>query len=77
MKIQCPHCGEIVVVSGLGRRPLNVGVKIVCDALRTHGSVTAAAKVLGLSRGYVYRELSKHGTTPREVLATKQKVSIV
>ena len=77
MKIECPHCGKTVVVNGLGRRPLNVGVEIVCDALRTHGSVTAAAKALGLSRGYVYHELAKHGTTPRDVLATKQKEHIL
>ncbi len=68
MKILCPHCGEIVVLNSFGRRPLNVGVKIVCDALRTHRSVTAAAKVLGLSRGYIYKVLKEQGRSPRDFI---------
>ncbi len=76
MEIECPHCGKTVAVSIGGRKPLNIGVKNIYDALRSYGSVTLAAEELGCSRAYIYNELAKQGTTPKEVLATKQKVSI-
>jgi hypothetical protein len=77
MKIRCPHCGGEVTVGIGGRKPLNIGVKSVCDALQSCRSVTLAAAELGCSRGYIYHELGKHGTTPREVLAAKQKVVLL
>ncbi len=43
MIVQCPNCGKSVVVNVLGRRPLNIAVTKVCDALRLHRDVLAAA----------------------------------
>lgn len=57
MIIQCPNCGEKVVVNGLGRKPLNIPLKNVYEALRTHGSVTAAANELGCSQTYIFKVL--------------------
>lgn len=57
----CPHCGKAVVVNGFGRPRLNIPVNKVCDALQLHHSVTAAAKELGCSRGYIYKVLKNRG----------------
>ena len=74
MLVQCPHCGGTVAVNGFGRRPLNIVVTKVCDALRLHRSVLAAANELGCSRAYIYKVLKADGLTPADVikgLATK------
>ncbi len=68
MKIPCPHCGKIVVVNSLGRKPLNIGVKNICDALRSCHGITMVAEKLGCSRGYIYKVLARDGLTPREVI---------
>ena len=62
MKTQCPHCGKTVDLGRVTeRKPLNIRVKKVCDALQAHGTVTAAARELGCSRGYIYRVLKEMG----------------
>ncbi len=61
MIIECPHCGKSVTVNGIGRKRLNVGVKNVCDAIKRYGTVTAAAKELKCSRGYIYKILKEAG----------------
>ena len=68
MRIPCPHCGEQIVVKGLGRKPLNHTVNFVYDTLRACCSVTPAAKELGCSRGYIYKVLKDHGMKARELL---------
>ncbi len=65
MIVQCPHCGKPVAVNGFGRRPLNIVVTKVCDALRLHRSVLAAANELGCSRAYIYKVLKEHGMSPK------------
>ena len=70
----CPNCGTAVpvaVTSSLGRRPLNISVKNVCDALRDCRDVALAAEKLGCSRGYIYKVLGEHGLKPREVIQGK------
>jgi len=67
MKVQCPHCGKPVVVSGLGRKPLNIPLKNVCDALRANHSVVAAAKEIGCSKGYIYKVLKANGLKLKDV----------
>ncbi len=52
-----------------GHKLLNVSVISLCDALRDSSSVEQAAEKLGCSRAYIYKELAKYGTTPRD--ATK------
>ena len=76
MIVQCPHCGGTVVVNGFGRKPLNIAVNNVYDALRLHRSVIAAANELGCSRAYIYKVLKSTGLTSADViegLATKDK----
>ena len=53
MIIPCPHCGKSVVVNGLGRRPLNIPLKNVCDALQAHQNIVTAARELGCSPAYI------------------------
>ena len=73
MIVQCPHCRKSVVVNGLGRKPLNIGVKNVCDALRTCRSITIAAEKLGCSRAYIYKVIKCEGLSTRQVVETKTK----
>ena len=68
MIIPCPHCGKSVVVNGLGRKPLNIPLKNVCDALRAHGNVVAAARELGCSEGYIFGVLKAKGLKLKDVV---------
>jgi hypothetical protein len=68
MKVQCPNCGEQVEVSGLGRKPLNISLRIVCEALQTHHSVAAAAQELGCSQGYIYNCLKDNKLRLRDLV---------
>lgn len=65
MIIECPYCGKPVVVNGFGRPRLNIPVNKVYDALQRYHGVTAAAKELGCSRGYIYKTLkdSRHASS--------------
>ena len=67
MIIQCPKCGQKVVVNGLGRKVLNIPVKNVYDALLAHGSVAAAANELGCSRAYIYKVVKANGLKLKDV----------
>jgi hypothetical protein len=70
----CPNCGAKVSVEvrgRLGRKPLNIGVKNICDALRDCRDINLAARVLNCSRGYIYKVLGEHGMKPREVIQGK------
>jgi len=74
MKVQCHHCGQIIVIQGLGRKPFDMPVTKVYDALRFCQSVPATAEKLGCSRAYIYKVLKANGLTPADVikgLATK------
>jgi len=54
MIVRCPYCGESVVVNGLGRKPLSIPLKIVCEALQAHHNIVAAAKELNCSQAYIF-----------------------
>ena len=72
--ITCPHCGKVAATIGIGRAATNIVVTDICDALRLHRSIPAAAESLGCSRGLIYKVLKQHGMTPADVikgLATK------
>ncbi len=73
MKVLCPNCGKTIVVNGLGRKPFNMAVTEVCDALRLHRNVLAAANELGCSRAYVYKVLKANGLTVATVIKGKVK----
>ncbi len=70
MLVQCPHCGGMVAVNSIGRKPLNIAVNNVYDALRLHRSVLAAANELGCSRAYIYKVLKGEGLTVQDVIKT-------
>ena len=71
MIIQCPHCGNSVTIKGIGRKPLNIAVNNVYDALRLHRSVVLAANELGCSRAYIYKVLKADGLTAADVIKGK------
>ena len=68
MIVQCPHCGKSVVVSGLGRKSLNIPLKNICEALQAHRSVVAAANELGCSQGYIFKVLKDNGLKPKDII---------
>lgn len=68
MIVQCPNCGQSVVVHGLGRKPLNIQLKNVCECLRRHCSAAEAAQELGCSQGYIFKVLKDNGLRLRDVI---------
>lgn len=73
MIVRCPNCGHSVVVNGLGRKPLNMPLKIVCESLRAHRSVVAAAhQELNCSEGYIFNVLKANGLRLRDVVTLRQ-----
>ena len=68
MKVKCPNCGEILVVKGIGRKPLNIPLKNVCESLRTRRSVLTAAQELGCSPAYIFGMLKTNGLKLKDVL---------
>ena len=68
MKIQCPNCGQSVVVNGLGRKRLNIPLKNVCESLQIHRNVLAVASELGCSEAYIFGVLKANGLKLRDVI---------
>jgi len=69
MIINCPHCGEVVVVNGLGRKRLNIPLKNVCESLEAHYSVVAAARHLQCSPAYIHNALKTAGLRSKDIIA--------
>lgn len=69
MITQCPKCGEKIVVKGLGRKPLNIPLKNVYDAIQADGSVAGAAREIDCSRGYIYKVLKDNGVGLSDVFS--------
>ena len=68
MKVECPKCGHIVVVSKSGRKPLNIPLNNVLDALGRQRGVKGAAKELNCSPGYIFNILKTNGLKAKEVI---------
>ncbi len=68
MIIPCPHCGKPVVVNSLGRKRLNIPLKNVCEALRAHQNIVAAARELGCSPAYISGVLKANGLKLKDVV---------
>lgn len=68
MLVQCPNCGKSVVVKGIGRKPLNIPLKNVCESLKAHHSVKAAASELGCSEAYIFAALKANGLKLKDVV---------
>jgi len=73
MEIKCINCGGTIEVKGLGRKPLNIGVKNVYDTVQACSTARSAAEKLGCSRPYLYKVLKSNGLTRKEIM-TKGKV---
>ena len=71
MIVQCPHCGQSVVVNGLGRRRLNIPLKNVLECLKAHRNVVAAASELGCSQAYIFGVLKANGMKLKDVISSK------
>jgi hypothetical protein len=71
MKVQCPNCGETVVVNGLGRKPKNIPLKNVCDAIKTYRSAVDAAQELGCSPAYIFGMLKANDLKLKDVPGKK------
>ena len=72
MIIHCPKCGEKIVVKGLGRKPLSIPLKNICECLRKHRNVVGAAQELGCSQAYIFKALKSNGLGLRDVLTIEQ-----
>ncbi len=68
MILTCPKCGNPVAVNGLGRKPFDIPVNNVCDALEEHCNVAAAAKELNCSPGYIYNVLKTNRLKLKNVI---------
>lgn len=76
----CPNCGTKVpvgVTNRLGRKPLDISVKNICDTLQDCRDIALAAEKLGCSRGYIYKVLKSEGLVPWQVIEAKQKEYIL
>jgi len=73
MIINCPHCGKPVKVNGLGRRPLNIPLKNVCESLKAHGSVKETAQELGCSPAYIFGVLKANGLKLRDTVQEESR----
>jgi DNA-directed RNA polymerase subunit RPC12/RpoP len=72
MIVSCPKCGEKIVVKGLGRKPLNIPLKNVCECLKKHRSVAGTANELGCSESYIFKVLKANGLRLRDVLGKER-----
>jgi len=68
MIVQCPHCGKSVVVNGLGRKPLNIPLTNVCEALQAQHNIVAAARELGCSPAYIFGVLKANRLKLKDVV---------
>ena len=71
MLVRCPHCGKSVMVNGLGRKRLNIPLKNICESLRAHRDVVAAAQELNCSQAYIFGILRANGLKLKDVIEGK------
>jgi len=68
MIVICPHCGNLVTVNGLGRKPLNIPLKNVLESLQVYRNVKAAAEELGCSQSYIFAVLKNNNLRLKDLL---------
>lgn len=59
------------MVNGLGRKRLNIPLKNVCESLRAHRDVVAAAQELNCSQAYIFGILRANGLKLKDVIEGK------
>ena len=69
MKVKCPNCDNIITINGLGRKPLNISLKNICESLISTKNIKDTARELHCSEGYVYNTLKVNGLKLKEVIA--------
>jgi AraC-like DNA-binding protein len=72
MIVQCSNCGHSIVVNGLGRKRLDIPLKIVCESLQAHRSIKAVAQELNCSEAYIYSILKANGLRLKDVVTLRQ-----
>jgi len=60
----------------LGRPELNIPVNTIVDRLEATRSIRQAAKDLGCSRAYIYRELAAYDRNPKEVIGDNEQIQL-
>ena len=75
MIVQCLNCGKPIVDNGLGRKPLNIPLKNVCESLQAHRNVVAAANELNCSPAYIFGALKANGLKLKDVIEGKYERS--
>ncbi len=65
------HCGKPVPVNGLGRKRLNIPLKIILEFLQAHRDVRAAAWELGCSPAHIFSFLKANGLKLEGVIKKK------
>jgi AraC-like DNA-binding protein len=68
MNVQCPNCGHLIAVKGLGRKPLNIPLKNIIELLQVHYSIGKVAELLGCSEGYIYGILKRNGLRLKDLV---------
>lgn len=68
MKVQCPNCGNEVIVRGLGRPRKNLDGNKVLGTLTANRSVTKTATEYGVSRGSIRNAMIAIGLTTKEII---------
>ena len=71
--IICPYCGKVAATIGIGKAKTGITVTDICDALKSHSSIPAAAESLGCSRGLLYKILKNHGMRAMDVINKENK----
>jgi hypothetical protein len=59
------------MVNGLGRKRLNIPLKNICESLRAHRDVVAAAQELNCSQAYIFGILRANGLKLKDVIEGK------
>lgn len=72
MQVTCPHCGNVVVVNGLGRPRGKYPVQNVLKAYKKHQNIPSTADVTGLSTGTIWRILKDNGVTIKNARGKKK-----
>ncbi len=70
----CWNCGRPVPLQGrlgLGRKPLNIPLTKICEALQAHGNALGASKYLGCSEAYIFKVLKANSLKVEQVLEEK------
>ena len=52
----------------LGRKPLNISLKNICEALQAHRNVVVAAQELNCSQGYIFNVLKANGLKLKDII---------